>query len=175
MFGATLLCRSVEGFAYACAVLLAAVFVRAGAAKAARPAETAAGFRALHLPAPTVLSRIVPAGELALAALLLAAPRAGAGAALAVLAAFTAVLVRAIHSGDVAPCNCFGAVNAKPISSADVLRNGLLAGLAGGALGAPGPTVPSPEAVALVAAAGAVGLGLLRASRRRRSGDAPLR
>ncbi|HUQ63018.1 MAG TPA: MauE/DoxX family redox-associated membrane protein [Acidimicrobiales bacterium] len=122
------------GFGYVCALVLAAVFVRAAVVKLARPGETDAGFAALHLPAARMLARIVPVVELALSVTLIVVPRAGGGAALVLLAGFTAVLVRAIASGVTAPCNCFGAARRTPISRVDIIRNVVLAGLAVAAL-----------------------------------------
>lgn len=159
-------CAGIDGFAYACAVLLAAVFVVAGAAKLARPAETVAGFSALGLPAARVLGRAVPLAELAVAVTLLALPAAGGASALVLLTVFTAVLVRAIRSGTTAPCNCFGAAAATPVSGADVARNAALAALAVAALDAGGPVVPSLPAAGLLAAASLAGLALLRRARR---------
>jgi uncharacterized membrane protein YphA (DoxX/SURF4 family) len=155
----------MDGLGYACAVLLAAVFVRAGAAKLARPAATATTFAALGVPRSGVAARAVPVVELLVAAALLAAPRAGATGALALLVPFTAVLARAVSNGSQTPCNCFGTARADPVSSTDVVRNVLLAVLAVAALAAPRPTAPSPAAalVSLVAFAG--GLAILRRTR----------
>lgn len=155
----------MSGFGYACAVVLAAVFVRAGVAKAVRAEQTSAGFAALGVPAPSITSRAVPAVELVLAAALLAVPRAAGVAALALLAAFTVVLAAAVRRGVTAGCNCFGAARVDPVSGVDLLRNGLLASLAVGALLAPGPRAPGPAALAAVAAAVAGGALLLRIAR----------
>jgi uncharacterized membrane protein YphA (DoxX/SURF4 family) len=158
----------VDGLGYACAVLLAAVFVRAGAAKLARPAATATAFVALGVPASTTVARAVPVLELLVAAALLAAPRAGGLGAIALLAPFTAVLARAVRAGTQTPCNCFGAARADPVSWVDVVRNALLAGLAVAAATAPGPEVPAPAAAATAVASFAAGSVLLAACRRRR-------
>lgn len=112
------------------ALVLAAVFVRAGVAKLSRRAETEAGLRAMRVPAARPLALGVPLVELATAVLLIAAPRAGGIASLVLLVIFTGVLVRAIASGVTAPCNCFGAARAEPVSIKDVVRNIVLAGLA---------------------------------------------
>lgn len=119
-------------FGYACALVLAAVFVWAAAAKLARPAVTAAGFRALGVPRPAALARAVPVAELGTAVLLVAVPRVGGVVAVVVLAAFTVVIVRAIRQGLVTPCSCFGAVSARPVSKLDLVRNLMLAALAVG-------------------------------------------
>ena len=142
----------MDDFGYACAVALAAVFVRAAAAKVARPAQTAASFAALGVPASAATARAVPFAELVVAAALLAAPRAGGVGASVLLVSFTAVLVRAVRGGSEAPCNCFGAARADPVSWSDVARNVMLAGLAVLALLASRPVVPSP--IASLACAG---------------------
>ncbi len=155
----------MAGFGYACAVVLAVVFVRAGVAKAVRPGETATGFSRLGVPAPQVTSRIVPLVELVLAAFLLAAPRAGGATALILLAGFSAFVGRTLHRGVAVPCNCFGATRAEPMSNVDLLRNLLLGGLAVAALLATEPVLPELwEAVAalVVVGGGVAGLGAAR-------------
>ncbi len=152
---------------YACAVLLAAVFVRAGAAKLARPAATAATFSALGVPRAGATARAVPVVELLVAAGLLAGPRAGAVAALALLLPFSVVLARSVRRGSVTPCNCFGSARSDPVSAVDLVRNGLLALAAVAGLWAADPTVPGPGAVAVAVASAGGGLLLLTALRRR--------
>lgn len=156
----------MAGFGYACAVLLAATFVRAGAAKLARPAATAASFAALGVPGAAGVARAVPLVELLVAACLLAVPRVGAVVALFLLAVFSGLLASAIRSGATAPCNCFGTARAEPVSVADLVRNGLFAALAVAGLATVEPRLPSP--LAALAAAGAFALGALalRAVRR---------
>jgi uncharacterized membrane protein YphA (DoxX/SURF4 family) len=150
-------------------VLLAAVFVRAGAAKLARPAATATSFAALGVPAAGPVARAVPATELLVAAVLLAAPRAGAIGSLALLVPFTAVLARAVARGTRTPCNCFGGARADPISWADVIRNVLLGVLAVAALPASRPVAPERAGAATAAALFVAGYGVLLAIRRRQA------
>lgn len=157
----------VDGLGYACALLLAAVFVRGGAAKLARPQVTATGFAALGVPAAVVLAGAVPVIELLVAVALVAAPRAGAVAALVVLAAFSAVLGRALRAGADAPCACFGTARTDPVSTTDLVRNGLLVVAAAAALTAARPASPSPGAVVAAAVSFAAGLALLATLRRR--------
>jgi len=155
----------MEGFGYACAVVLAVVFVRAAVAKAVRPAETTAGFVALGVPSAPRTARVVPAVELILALALLAVPMIGGAAALALLGAFTGFLARALRAGVTAGCNCFGQARADPISGLDLVRNVLLGLLAAAALSAEQPVVPAIGAAAVVAAAvvaGGLGLRLAR-------------
>jgi uncharacterized membrane protein YphA (DoxX/SURF4 family) len=157
---------AVDGLGYACAVVLAAVFVRAGAAKVARPDRTAATFAALGVPAATVTARGVPALELLVAVALIAAPRVGAVAALVLLLPFTAVLGRAVRAGLATPCNCFGAARADPVSWVDVVRNAMLATLAVVALLATEPVMPDGPALLVAAVALAAGVLVLTALRR---------
>lgn len=157
----------MDGLGYACALLLAGVFVWAGAAKLARPAATAAGFTALGVPGGAA-ARAVPLLELAVAAVLLAAPRPGAIVALVMLGAFTVVVARAVRSGLREPCNCFGAARADPVSWADVVRNVMLAGVSLLSMAASRPVVPSAPAVAGAAGVFACGYVALRAVRRHR-------
>jgi hypothetical protein len=156
------------GFGYACAAVLAAVFVWAAVAKATRADPTARGFAAMGVPAPTVTARAVPLAELVLAATLLAAPRPGGVAALGVLAAFSALVARSVRRGVTVGCNCFGAARVDAVPGVDLLRNGMLAGLAAAALLAARPVVPNPAAVAAAAALVAAGVLVLRAARLRR-------
>ena len=157
----------VDGLGYAAALVLAAVFVRAGAAKLARPATTATSFVALGVPAAGFAARAVPVVELLVAVALLAAPRAGALGALALLIPFTAVLARAVRTGSQAPCNCFGAARVDPVSAVDVVRNVLLAALALTAVTATTPVVPGAPAVVVAVVASAGGLALLSTLRTR--------
>ncbi len=152
---------------YTCALALAAVFVRAGAAKLARPSAAASSFSALGAPAPSVLARGVPVAELLTAVVLIAEPRVGAALALVLLLVFSAFLARVVASGAAAPCNCFGTARAEPVSAADLVRNGLLLVLGLPALVAADRIVPGPRAVAVVAVAVSAGLVVLAAARRR--------
>ena len=156
----------MSGFGYACAVALAAVFVRAGVAKGLRPRETVAGFAALGVPNPAVTARVVPVAELVLAAMLLSNPRPGGVAALVLLAAFSALLTGAVRRGVTVGCNCFGAARVEPVSGVDLLRNGLLALLAAAALLAPRPRVPGVGAITVAVVLFGGGIAALRGARR---------
>ncbi|MDQ3783783.1 MAG: hypothetical protein M3360_02725 [Actinomycetota bacterium] len=101
-----------DTLAFAAAVLLAAMFAWAAAAKAVWPAgwrEAVGGF-GLGQRAEPLVSVVVPVVELAVALTILwASARAGAALALALLAAFSAAVVRArSRQGDLLPCGCFG-------------------------------------------------------------------
>jgi uncharacterized membrane protein YphA (DoxX/SURF4 family) len=162
----------MAGLGYVCAVVLAAVFVRAGAAKVARPSVTTAGFAALGVPAAGAVARAVPLVELALAVTLLAVPLAGGIAALVLLGGFSAFLGKAVRAGVDVGCNCFGQARAEPVSDLDLVRNGLLGLLAAGAVATPRPVAPGVAAVAVGLAAAGLGAGALGAARRRPRPDA---
>lgn len=143
---------------YAAALLVAGVLAWAGVSKLSRPLGTAASFAGLGLPAPGLLARVVPLVEVAAAAALVVVPRLGAAAALALLLAFTVVLAAAVARGAEVGCACFGSARARPVSIVELARNGGLMALAGLALGADGPEVPSLAGVIVVTTAFAVGL-----------------
>lgn len=152
----------------AAAVVLAAVFAWAGAAKLGHPTGTADGFADLGLPWPHALARAVPVAELLLAVALLAAPRLGAIAALGLLAGFSTILVRALRRGVPVRCACFGRAGGSPLSPVDLLRNALLAAGAALALVAgTEPRVPRLAALAVAASAALAGAALLNVLRRR--------
>lgn len=156
-----------EGIGYAAAVVLAAVFLWAAAAKLAHRDDTVRALRALKLPVAGAMAGGVPAAELVLAVVLLAAPRPGAAGALVVLAAFSVVLLRALRAGVTAPCACFGSAATEPVSSVELVRNGLLGVLAGCALYAPRPVVPAPGEVLSLTVGVAAGWALLSLYRRK--------
>lgn len=143
------------------ALLLAGVFALAGVAKVRRQAATATTFRALRLPAPALLARAAPVAELAIAALLVAAPPVGAVLAVVALGAFTVVLAGAVRRDDAVSCGCFGSAGDDPVTGADLVRNGLLAGAALVALTAGTPGLPSLPAAVGVSAAAVTGLVLV--------------
>ena len=142
---------------YAAALLLAGVFAWAGAAKLRDARVTERTFRAFGLVAPGTLARTVPIVELGLAAVLVVVPWAGGMLALAVLAAFSTILVRAMRAGVDVGCGCFGTAKRAPVSFVELVRNGLLAGLAVAALFADGPSAIGLDDAILVTTAVAVG------------------
>lgn len=159
----------MAGIGYLGALVLAAVFVWAAAAKLARPDQTVAGLAALKVPKPAVMVWAVPAVELVTAALLVAVPRVGGLIALALLAAFSVVIARAVLAGVTAGCSCFGSVSSRPVSAHELGRNALLATLALAAGATPEPTAPPLWGVAAVVAAGVL---WFTAFRRRTDGRA---
>lgn len=144
------------------ALLLAVIFATAALAKLRSPGEVAASFTRLRVPAPALLSRLVPAAEAGLAVLLVWTPRAGSAVALLALAAFSIVLERARSGGVRAGCACFGGSRRDAPLSGALLRNALL-GLAAlcGLAGERGwVDVPAVVAVSTAAVLGLVLLAL---------------
>lgn len=125
---------SAQGIGYAAAVVLACVFALAAVAKLRDLRGTLADFTALGVPSPRLFAQLMPLAELAITALLLIVPAVGGIAALITLAFFTVFLASRLRAGVHAPCACFGAMSAHPLSSVDVVRNVELAILAAAAL-----------------------------------------
>jgi len=163
----------MHGLGYAAALVLAAVFARAGAAKLGTREATEATFTAFGLPRSAAVA--VPLAELALAVALVVAPGWGAAFALALLAGFTTFLARAVRAGVQAGCNCFGSARRVPVSWVELVRNGWLAAAGVVALSASQPTVPHAGAVAAIAGATAVAMASLRVAEdhRRHSDEGP--
>jgi hypothetical protein len=139
------------------ALLLAATFTVAAAAKLRTRAATAAAFADLRVPAAPVAAVAVPVAELAVAAALVVAPRPGGVAATCLLVGFTAVLVRAARAGTPVRCACFGSTSADPGVAAALVRNGLLLGAALASLGASGPRAPRLDSLVAVTSAWSAG------------------
>ena len=158
---------SAAGLGYSAAAVLAALFATASIAKLRDLPATLQQFTALGLPRPGVFTRLVPLAELALVVLLLIVPAVGAIFALVTLAFFTTFLVGRIRAGVTAPCACFGATVSTPLSRVDIVRNLLLAGLAGLALMASRPIAPGAADLLAMAVLLLVGTGLLALLRRR--------
>lgn len=142
---------------YLSALVLAALFAWAGVAKLGARRRTTRTFRSLGLPAADVLAVGVPAAELSLALALVVVPGWAAAGALALLAAFTVFLGRAVRAGVDVGCGCFGSAATDPVSSVELVRNGLLGSAAVLALTAPSPRVPEPAAVLVVGLGVALG------------------
>jgi hypothetical protein len=143
------------------ALVLAAVFLVAAVAKLRDPMGTTRTFRALRLPAPRRLARLVPGAELLIAAALVARPWIGAAVALAALAVFSILLHGEVRRGSDVACGCFGTSSSSPISFVELLRNGLLAALAVVALAAERPVAPDLASVITVSTAVVAGLLIL--------------
>lgn len=163
----------MSGAASIAAVGLAVVFAWAAVAKAVRHRSTVDAFVALGLPAASALAVAVPAVEVGLAGLLVVRPEVGGALALALLAAFTLVVIRGVMRGTSSGCGCFGARRVEPVGPADVVRNGLLAGLAALATGTRTLVRPSPASVAVMLASGGAGLAIQAGARRRLGEPSP--
>ena len=166
---------TASGIGYTAAVVVAAVFAAAGAAKLRDLRATAADFERLGLPDAALFARIVPLAELAVAALLLIVPAGGAIAALVTLAFFTTFLVGRLRAGVRVPCACFGAASKAPLSGVEIARNGGLIVLAAVAVMADQPVRPTAADLAVVLAPTVVVAGGLHLLRGRRGVDATTR
>ena len=160
---------SSTGVGYAAAVALAAIFAIAAVAKLRNLAATERDFIGLGLPRASFFARFVPLAELSIVALLLIVPPAGAIAALISLAFFTTFLIGRLRAGVHAPCACFGASKAQPISALDVIRNLLLMALAIVSLATERPEKISALDALVVIAAIAIAGGALHLAGRVRS------
>ena len=163
----------MHGLGYAAALLLAAVFARAGSAKLGSRAATETTFVALGLPSAAAVT--VPVAELALAVALVFMPGWGAAFALELLAGFTTFLARAVRAGVRVGCNCFGSARRAPVSWVEMARNACLAAAGVVALSASRPTVPHVGAVLTVAAGAVLALVAVRYAdeHRRRADEGP--
>ena len=125
----------MDSFALAVQLLLAVVFATAGVGKlldraGSRTALAAFGVPEAVVPAASVL---LPAVELATAVALVfhATARWGAVAALVLLLAFIWGIARVISRGEAPDCHCFGQLHSAPAGRGTLVRNGVLAALAG--------------------------------------------
>ena len=128
-------------------LLLASVFVVAGVAKLAdregsRRAVTDFGVPTALAPALAIL---LPLAELVVAVALILASSAwwGAVGALVLLLLFVVVIAANLARGRKAECRCFGQLHSEPAGRKDLVRNAVLAAVAGfvvwGATAAPDP------------------------------------
>lgn len=161
-------------------LILAVTFATAGAAKLARLEafrETVAAFGA-SIRSARYVAGVLPLAELAAAVALLLQPTArwaGVCAELLLLL-FTAVIARALIRGETFDCNCFGQLGAEQISWRTLVRNGVLAILAGLVIAeAPGSALtawttstPAANVVAGAAVIAAVMLAVLALNLRQR-------
>lgn len=115
-------------------VLLASVFLLAGAAKFVNPVGTRQALRDFGLPAflarPMVM--LLPLLELGVAAALMPASLAwyAAWGALGLLAAFLIVIGIAMLRGRHPDCNCFGQLHSAPVGRSTLIRNVVFAACA---------------------------------------------
>jgi peroxiredoxin/uncharacterized membrane protein YphA (DoxX/SURF4 family) len=158
-------------------LLLASVFAVAGVAKLAdrKGSRQAAVDFGVPTPLATPLAVLLPLAELTVACALIPASTApwGAAGALALLLVFVAGIALNLSRGRKPECHCFGQLHSAPAGWKTLLRNGLLAALAGFAVwqgrdGEAGPSAMGWLAAlstiqALFLAVGLVVLGLVAA------------
>lgn len=124
-----------------CTLTVIMTLTVSGIAKAKDRASTAAAIVNLKLDRWLPLkatSRLLPWGEIALAAWLFLVPGwssiLGGIAAVILFAAYWLVIARAVFTGNTASCNCFGGASEAPVSAYTLTRNTALLGAAIGAL-----------------------------------------
>jgi len=140
--------RIVEFILLAARLLLAVVFLFAGAAKLVDPVGSRKALRDFGLPPalarPMVL--LLPLLELAVAAALIPTSLAwyGAWGALGLLTIFLVAVGIAMVRGRKPDCHCFGQLHSAPVGWPTVIRNVILAACAGG-LASRGPLRTGPD------------------------------
>lgn len=114
--------------------VLGITFVVAGASKLV--AGPSWSHQARELGAPRWSISPLPWVEMSLGALLVVqvARRPAAAGALVLLAAFSALILRRLAEGRRPPCACFGAWSVRPLGAGHVIRNAVLAVIAGVAI-----------------------------------------
>jgi hypothetical protein len=141
---------TLAGIGYAAALALAALLVLAAVAKMLAPEDSRRSFRQLGVPNADAAARLVPLPELAVAVLLVVVPAVGGLAALTLLAFFSTFVVTRVRAGVIAPCACFGAASAQPLSWWAVGRNAAMGVLAVAALATLHPVRPTVGDVVVV-------------------------
>ncbi len=116
-------------------MVLAVVFAVAGLAKLADPAGSRRAVREFGIPQPLapLLGISLPLGELAVSVALVVrgSARWGAVGALVLLGGFMVAIGSAIRRGRAPRCHCFGQLRSAPAGRLTLLRNSVLAGIAG--------------------------------------------
>ncbi len=114
---------------------LAAVFAVAGATKLADLAGSREALRGFGVPSALagMLGLLLPLAELGIAAVLLPASSAwwGALAAFALLLLFVAAIGLNMAAGRRPDCHCFGQLHSEPVGASTLVRNVVLAAVAG--------------------------------------------
>ena len=114
-----------------CRLLLAAVFLVAGATKFVDPMGTLKALREFGLPKALVRPVVVllPLLEVVVAVVLIPASVAwyGAWGAIGLLAVFVIAIIVAMIRGRKPDCHCFGQLHSSPAGKATLVRNGVLA------------------------------------------------
>ncbi|HXF63648.1 MAG TPA: TlpA disulfide reductase family protein [Caldilineaceae bacterium] len=142
-------------------LILAGVFALAGIAKLADLAGSRQAMHDFGLPAALAgpLGLLLPLAELAVALALLPAATAwwAAWGGLILLLGFIGGIAANLARGRTPNCHCFGQLHSKPIGGPTLLRNSLLALLAG-ALVWQGPAGSGPSALSWLAALSPLGI-----------------
>jgi hypothetical protein len=146
-------------------MLLAGVFIVAGTGKLFDLAGARSALFGFGVPqrVASVAGPLIPAAELATAAVLLLRPSAqwGAVAALALLVAFLGGILNALARGQAPDCHCFGIFHSSRAGPSAVYRNAALAGVAIFAVAeGPGPSLSTWVADRSAAELTAIGLGI---------------
>ncbi len=125
----------MNGVLLSARVVLAGVFVVAGLAKLADLPGSRRALREFGVPAlfAPLLGSLLPVGELAVAVALIirGSARWGAVAALLLLVMFAVAIGAAMVRGRQPDCHCFGQLHSAPAGWRTLLRNGMLAAVAG--------------------------------------------
>lgn len=125
----------MDSVVLAARLLLAAVFVVAAVGKFLDLPGSRRSLVGFGVPegVANVLGTVLPFAELAVAIALIPEPSAQRGAvgALVLLLAFIAGVSNALRKGEAPPCNCFGAIHSEPASVKTLIRNVVLAVVAG--------------------------------------------
>jgi methylamine dehydrogenase accessory protein MauD len=139
----------MDGVLLAARLILAVVFGVAGVAKLLDPGGSREALRGFGLPerlaAP--LAALLPLAELAAALALIPVASAwwGAVAALALLLIFLAGIGSSLARGKKPDCHCFGQLYSRPVGAETLVRNAVIAIVAGGIVLA-GPSNPGASA-----------------------------
>lgn len=152
----------MTGLATLFAITVAVTLIVAAVAKLRDPGRTTSDFTALGLPVPSLLARLVPAVEFAVAAALVIVPGWGAVAAFGLFVMFTALLISLVRSGQPIACSCFGAVSDEPVSWVEVARNGVLLVAAASVVPIDQLVVPGFAAVVAFSAAAIIGVVIVQ-------------
>jgi methylamine dehydrogenase accessory protein MauD len=154
----------MTGLLLAVRLVLAAVFLVAGAAKLADRRGSREALVAFGLPERSSgpLAVLLPLVELAVAAALLPETTTwwGAAGALVLLVAFMLAIAVSLARGRTPDCHCFGQLHSAPAGPSTLIRNGVLAAAAMLVL-IQGRHSVGPSAVAWVADVGAAGWAVL--------------
>jgi uncharacterized membrane protein YphA (DoxX/SURF4 family) len=126
---------AIADLTLAARLVVAAVFAIAGIAKLIDRDGARQAVRAFGLPRPlvTTVAALLPVGELAVAVAMArrASAVVGAIAALFLLGAFMTAIAISLSHGRQPDCRCFGQVHSAPVTAKTLVRNAVVAALAG--------------------------------------------